>query len=587
MAAAVALTTSVLNAALLARTRLDEARKAAQFVARSLYHQAGRVIRENPAENLQPALTEDPSVRAFADAVVGYSPVTLYVAIVDSRGRSILHSNPEIEGDLVGPAESMDRFAEKGSLSLLWHLARSDRTLVVDQPFSVDERGPFATVRVAVSTILLRRDVLDDITTNAVMAAGVVIVVFGASFYFANRLLAPVEMLRRELARIDTGQNGPPLDFRGADDVGRLAEFFATVTERLKEGERSTGARRDWMAAMVGGLCEAVLVLGQEGRILVLNDAASNLIGAERADLAGRLLVDVLPADDPLSALVSEVLELEEGAASRQITLDVDGREVRHMVEAHVLREGGTVTGVMITVRDLDELSRLASQLSYSQKLAALGQLTSGVAHEIKNPLNALVMHTALLRRRTGQRDHEAQRYLDVMDEEIRRLDRVIQGFLKFSRPEELKLETVELGQLLAATADQVRSGAQRIGIRLDLDLPDRLPPVSGNGDLLRQAFQNLLTNSIEAMPDGGELQVRAKRNGGMIRVDVQDTGAGIAEESLSRVFHLFYTTKEQGSGIGLALVYRIVQLHGGSVHVESTQGEGTTVTVSLPEAPA
>jgi signal transduction histidine kinase len=267
-----------------------------------------------------------------------------------------------------------------------------------------------------------------------------------------------------------------------------------------------------------------------------------------------------------------------------QAEIEVAGQRTPYLLSAHVLREAQDSTGVMVAAVDLGRLSRLASRLAYSQKLATLGELTSGVAHEIKNPLHAMVMHIALMRRKLREdTPPEITRHLDVLDEEIRRLDRVVQGFLQFSRPEELRLTVLDLGHVLRTCVDQVRDRAEASRIGVELAGADAEIPVWGEEDLLRQAFSNLLGNAVEAMPEGGRLRVSSERQNGWARVRIEDSGVGIAESELPHVFRLYYTTKTGGSGIGLAVVHRVVELHGGNLSIESRPGQGTAVTVALP----
>ena len=240
----------------------------------------------------------------------------------------------------------------------------------------------------------------------------------------------------------------------------------------------------------------------------------------------------------------------------------------------------------MVTARDLQQFSRLGSQLAYSQKLAALGRLTSGVAHEIKNPLNALVLHVELLRQKLGDTDKDAKHHLDVLDEEVRRLDHVVLGFLKFTRPEELQLESVGLDRIVREVLEFLAAEAEQRGIRLEPYIPAELPALQGSAELLRQVLLNLAGNAFDAMPHGGVLRLRVEpAREGSIALTVEDTGEGIPAEELPKIFDLFYTTKRGGNGIGLSMVYRIVQLHGGEIHVDSERGVGTRVTMTFPEA--
>jgi signal transduction histidine kinase len=584
VAGAVALATSLMNAASLARLGVVEIQSRAALVAQTLYHQAGRVIRQQGGEDIRTAIGSDASLRNYVEAVVGYSPTTLYVAITDNEGFTILHSDPRQEGTHLSPAESLTEFSGRSPLAQVWALGRGHHVLEVRLPFLVDGR-PFGSIRVASSSLFLKEELSGAIASNAALAAGVVLVSFLASFYLANRLLAPIEMLRRELARIDTGEEHPPLDFRSEEDVGRIAEFFSSMSRRLAEDRRLRESGEAWLETMLGGLADAVMVVGRERRILSLNQSACDLLERTRAELQGRPLGEVLAADHPLSLMIEEAFAREEAVGARSLPLTIKGREALHTLTAQVLGEPDGVFGVMVTARDMERLSQLGSHLSYSQKLAALGSLTSGVAHEIKNPLNAMVIHVALLRQKLAKAGPEAAGYLDVLEGEIRRLDRVIQGFLTFTRPEKLQLEAVSMKEVLAEATRLLAGEVERNGICMETDIDPDLPPVYGDRELLQQAFLNLVVNACEAMPEGGKLQVTAHRpDEGRIVLGFEDSGVGIEPEELPKIFDLYYTTKNGGSGIGLSMVYRIVQLHDGHVQVSSTPGEGTRFTIDLPE---
>jgi signal transduction histidine kinase len=224
--------------------------------------------------------------------------------------------------------------------------------------------------------------------------------------------------------------------------------------------------------------------------------------------------------------------------------------------------------------------------VTYSQKLAALGRLTSGVAHEVKNPLNAMRIHLELLKARLGTSQPAVRENLEVIAQEIVRLDRVVQGFLKFVRPEEVRLAPVPVDVLLAEIARLMTPEAGRAGARIVEDMAPELPPVAGDRELLQQALTNLVANAIQAMPKGGTVTLGARLGpDGSVEIRIADEGVGIPAQDLEKIFRLYFTTKSQGSGIGLSMVYRIVQMHDGRIDVESEVDRGTVMTVTLPVA--
>jgi signal transduction histidine kinase len=257
------------------------------------------------------------------------------------------------------------------------------------------------------------------------------------------------------------------------------------------------------------------------------------------------------------------------------------------------------------------------STMRYSRKLAALGRLSAGVAHEVKNPLNAMMIHLELLRQQVSANARRAagpsrtkaaaraeaegrglavvesppveraepMQHVDVIANEIRRLDEVVQGFLKFTRPEDLRLQPVALGPLVDEIVPIIRPQAERAGVTLDINCHGT-PDVNGDPAMLRQAFLNLALNACQAMPDGGTLRIHCESTRGRrVSISFTDTGVGIEPEHLQRIFDLYYTTKEKGSGIGLSMVYRTVQMHDGDIEVQSTPGAGTKFRVLLPQS--
>jgi signal transduction histidine kinase len=267
----------------------------------------------------------------------------------------------------------------------------------------------------------------------------------------------------------------------------------------------------------------------------------------------------------------------------------------------------GNLVGIMLIVRNLEYLSQVESTVRYSRKLAALGRLSAGVAHEVKNPLNSMMIHLELLRQqfaapapltaaRAGAAAVAAVRepridpaaaleHVDVIAGEIRRLDEVVQGFLKFTRPEDLKLQPVRLASLFDEVVPIVKPEAERVGVTLEVEC-DGAPHVNGDPGMLRQAFLNLALNACQAMPDGGMLRIRCEHTRHRrVAVNISDTGVGIKPEHLQRIFDLYFTTKKSGSGIGLSMVYRTVQMHDGEIEVQSTPGKGTTFRILLPQA--
>jgi signal transduction histidine kinase len=265
--------------------------------------------------------------------------------------------------------------------------------------------------------------------------------------------------------------------------------------------------------------------------------------------------------------------------------------------------------GALVTLHDLESAAEIESELELSRRMAAIGRLTSGVGHEVKNPINAIVVHLELLKSKLGEQEGPATRHLDVIDAEIRRLDRVVQTLVDFARPVEVQLREQDLrpviGDVLALAADELTMRRVTLISRIPAE------PLIANvdADLLKQAALNVIQNGAQAMPDGGRLEVTLEEDRGENQAQagrpngtggggghpaaysavlrVADEGIGIPDEIRDKIFDLYFTTKIGGSGIGLAMTYRILQLHHGSVEVQSRQGRGTEFRLRIPLAAA
>jgi signal transduction histidine kinase len=255
---------------------------------------------------------------------------------------------------------------------------------------------------------------------------------------------------------------------------------------------------------------------------------------------------------------------------------------------------GGSNMGTLLTLRDMESAAQLGQELEVSRRLAAIGKLTAGVGHEVKNPINAMVVHLELLRGKLTSGGTEvfpgAQRHVDILAGEMQRLDRVVQTLADFSRPMELHLREHDLRQVVGVVIELTAAEMEENGVHVTVDAPHESMMVRADAELMQQAVLNLLLNGMQAMPGGGAMLVRMRREHQFAVVEVIDEGEGIPAELLPRIFELYFTTKPKGSGIGLAMTYRILQLHGGAMDVRSNADasspeRGTVFTFRLPIA--
>jgi signal transduction histidine kinase/HAMP domain-containing protein len=650
---------SVIHLAWIARIHLRESLSRGEMVAQFVFERASNVV--TTREQAYSALQNDPGLRSLLLSSIAYSEHVTYAAIVDPRNVAIVHSSPTLEGQTLETQPLLKTLIDQGPLEQFQAIS-GDRMFEVQQPLLMrrDQAGAtpeqFGSIRVGVSTTLIRRDLYDAMERSLWTALVSLIVATGVAWLLAQWTLRPVHVLKSGLSRLGRGEFDVKLDLPPGDEFGELGSSFNLLSAELSAVRSKLAAGQAApFESVVDRLEDAVAMFNPEGQLLFAN-AAMRASWPERvSDHSERL--EALPTSHPYRRLVEQALQSRksQGPVSEEVpvpgagALGGDANEpnaVEQLVMAHAIEHADRrFLGVMLVARNIAYLSQVQSTLRYSRKLASLGRLLAGVAHEVKNPLNAMTIHLELLKQKlsgsfgaigaralgrgaeagaaaaagggragtstggplgiagagsvavAGGDDPRAtdkvlvdvpavMKHVSVISAEIKRLDEVVQGFLKFSRPEELSLEPVDLTSLVNEVAEVVDPQARDANVQVIVDCPASLPVISGDRPMLRQALLNLALNACQAMPNGGTLRFRGRpASDRRVSLAVEDTGVGIPPEHLSRIFDLYFTTRDQGSGIGLSMVYRTVQLHDGSIEVQSTPGHGTVFTLLLPQA--
>jgi signal transduction histidine kinase len=246
---------------------------------------------------------------------------------------------------------------------------------------------------------------------------------------------------------------------------------------------------------------------------------------------------------------------------------------------------GATGSGVLVRLRDPEAQRKLGRELQTADRLAAISRVSSGVAHEVKNPLNAILLHVEVAKAKLAHGDTDVSPQMEIISREILRLDRVVKTFLDFTRPMELNLATIPVQRLVDEIVDLARPQAEALKIRVTVGQAAEGVDVRVDGDLLKQAMLNIAVNAMQAMPDGGELRFESSATADVAEIRISDSGPGIPPQLREKIFTLYFTTKKEGSGIGLAMTFRIVQLHDGTIDFTSEPGKGASFSIRLPIA--
>ena len=581
---------------------LQQTDKRAQEIASQVFLQAHRAVVNAPNEGIRPESTSPKDVHDYVRHVfeideslhaqlnAAKSTFSIYeVSITDQEGLVLVSTDDAMQGKFVTRRTPLSQLTQRGLSHAVRILAGPPRVYEFDYPFN-NGNEPFGEVRVAISSGLLVNDLLPSLRKlfTIVLLALVISTVLAA--VVSRAALAPLAKISAQLDRISAGQYDSPVPevtgFAGSgDELGQVSRKITQVGQQLRGVHEIFSTMRENMNSVMAGLEDGLLLFTRDARAVMVSPAAEKFLGAPAGQFLGRRLTEIFPIGHPLrDALHIEGDELREIAA--EIELKTTEGEKRVSVSVQAIQEDGERMGALLTLRDLDSIESINTQLQVSERLAALGRITAGVAHEVKNPLNSMRLWLENLKEcLPPDSDSGAKQAVQVLDKEIDRLDAVVKRFLDFTRPMDVRLEPTQLAVLLKEVLEVAQPQMQKANIQVAQLLPIDVPEVYVDRALLKQAVLNLVLNAGESMPSGGQLRLVLSRRGEMAEISVGDTGKGIPPEHRQKIFQLFFTTRPGGSGIGLASTFRIVQLLNGSIDFTTEVGKGTTFRIELPLA--
>jgi PAS domain S-box-containing protein len=582
---------------------LDECEKRTTAIAGSTLTQINGALNDTAAQGWRPESSSIEDVRDYIAYALGSSQSFqaqlvgakrqsgIYeVSVTDRDGKVLASTDKGSVGKAALKWTPLAQLTQRGFVHQARVLAGPNRSYELDYEFDYGD-DPFGEVRVVVSTgLLLNAEILPIAKRLGTIVLLAMILSTVLAAVVSGAALAPLARISAQLDRISAGQYDAPVpEVRGfaggSDELGLVSKKISQVGQQLRGVHEIFSSMRENMNSVMAGLEDGLVLFTRDARAVMVSPAAEKFLGASAGNILGRRITDIFPVGHPLrSVLEIEGDELREVAAETELKT-ADG-EKRVGVSVQAIQEDGERMGALLTLRDLDSLDNINTQLQVSERLSALGRVTAGVAHEVKNPLNSMRLWLENLKESLpAEQDGNARQAVQVLDKEIDRLDAVVKRFLDFTRPMEVRLEATQLAELLKEVLDVARPQLQKANVQVAQLLPIDVPEVYVDRDLLKQAVLNLLLNAGEAMPNGGQLRLVLSRRGEVAEISVGDTGKGIPPENRQKVFQLFFTTRPGGSGIGLASTFRIVQLMNGSIDFTTEVGKGTTFRIELPLA--
>lgn len=410
--------------------------------------------------------------------------------------------------------------------------------------------------------------------------------------WWSQRLLAPLPRLKERVVAVARGDLAARLEVRRDDEIGRLAQEFERMVDAIAARDESLRELQRIQELIVASLRSAVVVIDGHGRVRAANAAAGAVLGIDRgavdlplADtgLGARLtgLEDAIESvATGLDAITMRAAELgpHEGAVARQVDV-----LVTPFGDERSRAPGTQRRAVLVVADDVTEELATKARLIQTERLAAIGKMAALVTHEVRNPLSSIGLNVEVLSDELGSSAPSVQAPLRAIQREIDRLTGITEEYLRLARLPAPRLEPEDLGALVTEVARFLEREMKGAGCTLEVRVDPALPMVAADESQIRQALLNLLRNARESMPRGGEITLSAARVEGGVEIAVRDHGGGIPPERRDKLFDLFYSTKERGTGLGLPLTQQIVVAHRGVIRCEDAPGGGTVFRMTFP----
>lgn len=573
---AVSLVLILINTERLSRSLIARTRDVAEGTAVQTAAAVEAALADAPDAGPREAIRDSQPLREFAVSIIRRGNYITSLTIVDSDGATLLESGPSANG---GAAQSLDAALQ---FPTAYSLLRR-KEAVYDYARALDYRGQrLGIVRLGVSLKSVREEVIQSLVINLLIALAAAAAATFIAISSARLITSPLRAISNTIERIEKSDDALAANTLPADERARTSDL-ERVTDRIEQISRQIAGHRTELQETRGrlqqilsNLQERLLLVSADGRVMLASPGLEEMLKVPEIK-EGRTLAELLGAEHPLALQAARALSPSK-VSTAPTSAPLNGSDYSFTVQP--LSDRGETIGALISLRDRETVARLESQLNYSEQLADFARITSGIAHEVKNPLNAMVIHLELLRaklERVSPLAEEARPQLDILTSEIKRLDRVVQTFLNFTRPPNIQFRPLDINRLLEETLQLAAPEAHAHGAIVERSYSMNLPKIAGDADLLKQAFLNIIINGIQAMEQGGRLLVTTSlEDERTILVSIKDHGAGIPPEARTRIFHLYYTTKPDGNGIGLAQAFRAVQLHNGQISFDSATDQGT-----------
>jgi PAS domain S-box-containing protein len=430
-----------------------------------------------------------------------------------------------------------------------------------------------------------------------VRIGGLFVIVFVTLLLIKN-LLRPY----RQMVKKAESENIIPEASRGEKEgeLDSAVNIFEQVIRELKQKEKTlqvlyqqTDRKAKDLASyneyILKSMTSGMVICNEHGEIVQINQPAEAILGISKSFVKGKRYKVAFREKDPLCTAIGTTLSEQKAYSIPEVEITSGNGESRWIsINSTVIKdEQDRMLGVVVFLNDFTEIKKLEQEIAFKDKMASLGEMSSGLAHELRNSMGAIIGFAKLLLKRKTDPKSQSQA-LDGIVKEAMNMETMLKSFLAFAKPLSLKIGEIALKDIVEECHVSVKETLKESRIAFKVDSDPEPSPMWGDRILLKQCFQNLIQNSIDAMPRGGEINIRLreKQKGTrdrLLTVEISDTGCGIPKEIQEKIFHPFFTSKENGTGLGLSIVKKIVSLHNGKIELESEPSQGTTIRIYLP----
>ncbi len=356
--------------------------------------------------------------------------------------------------------------------------------------------------------------------------------------------------------------------------------------EQVQDLLEELTSENELLEIVLNSMTDGILVTDTNNKLVFHNRRSHRLIPFSSGDLDDSIIWEVID-DDDISKFIQKTLLNAEKVSEEEFTIKIAGISKTLWLDIMPVVREGSIQGSLLHVSDITERKKRDGRLRRAENLASLTTLAAGVAHEIKNPLGSISIHIQLmqksLKRDKQLKEETSGKYLEILNEEVERLNNIIVDFLFAVRPMNPTMKKSDINKVLTDLLEFVKYELEEASVTIECELQEDLPKLEIDEKYMKQAILNIIKNSVAAMPEGGVMYFKTVRDGDFIHIYVCDTGTGISEENMAKIFEPYFTTKQFGSGLGLTVVYKIIKEHGGDIVLESVENQGTTFTINLP----